>query len=269
MVVLESLALRTKSRDAGFISDDYSEPSSVFAESLGVTSSVNDWGMTGLDASETGGTSIEDYTAMAEGYDGRTHVERLRQMLAPGSAVLELGMGPGVDLYMLAKTFAATGSDRSQAFLDRYALIQPEADLLQLDAATVDTDRRFDAIYSNKVLHHLTRHELRRSLERQASLRRPGGLLLHGLWDIWLLHPVGTDMQRLQVHEATLVAWLPSNTWPGSTTTSPGSRISRQPYVLPGGYGPEKVGPLVVWVERSLLRRSLSRFLVSARATTW
>ena len=125
---------------------------------------------------------VEKYAAMAEGYDGRTHIERLNELLTPGAAVLELGMGPGVDLDMLARTFTATGSDHSQAFLDRYALIRPEADLMRLDAITIDTDRRFDAIYSNKVLHHLSVDELRRSLERQAEIIKPEGLLLHGIW---------------------------------------------------------------------------------------
>lgn len=125
---------------------------------------------------------VEEYAAMAEGYDGRTHVARLAQLLPPGADVLELGMGPGVDLDLLAKTFTVVGSDQSQAFLDRYARIRPGTELLKLDAVTIDTDRRFDAIYSNKVLHHLTTEELRRSFKRQAEVLRPGGLLLHGIW---------------------------------------------------------------------------------------
>lgn len=125
---------------------------------------------------------VEEYTAMAKGYDGRTHVERLRQLLAPGSSVLELGMGPGVDLEMLAQTFTVVGSDRSQAFLDRYAHLKPETELLLLDAVTIETGRRFDAIYSNKVLHHLTAEELHRSFLRQTEIIRPGGLLVHGIW---------------------------------------------------------------------------------------
>jgi len=32
------------------------------------------------------------------------------------------------------------------------------------------------------VLHHLTVDQLHQSLERQAQLLRPGGLLLHGIW---------------------------------------------------------------------------------------
>lgn len=125
---------------------------------------------------------VEAYAAMAEGFDGRTHIDRLNELLAPGSAVLELGMGPGVDLDMLAKTFSVVGSDLSRAFLDRYASRRPKAELLLLDAVTIDTTRRFDGIYSNKALHHLTAGELTRSLERQAQMLRPEGVLLHGLW---------------------------------------------------------------------------------------
>ncbi len=122
------------------------------------------------------------YAKMADGYDGRTHIERLNKLLAPSSTVLELGMGPGVDLDMLANTFAVVGSDYSQAFLDRYATTHPDDELERLDAITIDTKRRFDAIYSNKVLHHLTSEELHQSLQRQAEIVRPGGLILHGLW---------------------------------------------------------------------------------------
>ncbi|WP_219948330.1 trans-aconitate 2-methyltransferase [Salinibacterium sp. M195] len=125
---------------------------------------------------------IHAYTRMARGYDGRTHVERLTQLLKPGSSVLELGMGPGVDLDMLAKTYTVVGSDLSQAFLDRYRRLRPGIELERLDAVTINTTRRFDAIYSNKVLQHLTREELRLSLIRQSEILQPGGLILHGLW---------------------------------------------------------------------------------------
>ena len=38
------------------------------------------------------------YIAMAEGYDGRELVEVLELHLPAAASVLELGMGPGVDL---------------------------------------------------------------------------------------------------------------------------------------------------------------------------
>lgn len=124
----------------------------------------------------------EEYVQMAAGYDGHELIERLRQYLPTGAAVLELGIGPGVDLDLLATHYRVTGSDRSSYFVERYRQQHPEADLLILDATTLETERRFDAIYSNKVLHHLTRDELRLSLAKQAQILNPGGLAIHSFW---------------------------------------------------------------------------------------
>jgi SAM-dependent methyltransferase len=126
--------------------------------------------------------NVQQYIEMAEGYDGRELVEALARHLPPGATVLELGMGPGKDLDLLKETFQATGSDYAQPFLDLYRKQHPQADVLALDAVTVDTDRTFDAIYSNKVLYHLTREELRSSLRQQARVLNPGGVLFHSLW---------------------------------------------------------------------------------------
>lgn len=122
------------------------------------------------------------YIAMAEGYDGRELIEILRNHLPDGSSVLELGMGPGVDLSILEKYFRATGSDVSQYFLDRYRKIHGDADLVRLDAVEIETDRVFDCVYSNKVLHHLTTAELARSLRKQQEILTGGGMVLHSFW---------------------------------------------------------------------------------------
>lgn len=126
--------------------------------------------------------NVEQYIAMAEGYDGAFLIEMLRQHLASGSTVLELGMGPGKDLLLLGQHFKATGSDSSSVFVERFRAQHPSADVIQLDANTMETDRQFDAIYSNKVLYHLTREQLRQSLEKQQWVLRPGGLALHSFW---------------------------------------------------------------------------------------
>lgn len=126
--------------------------------------------------------NADDYIKMAEGYDGGELIEVLREVLPAGSTVLELGMGPGVDLDLLSAHYRVTGSDQAQPFLDRYRQSHPHADLLRLDAVTLDTPRRFDAIYSNKVLHHLPRPDLARSFQRQADLLTPGGMILHSFW---------------------------------------------------------------------------------------
>jgi SAM-dependent methyltransferase len=125
---------------------------------------------------------IDEYVEMAEGYDGRELIAVLRKHLQPGATVLELGMGPGKDLDLLGETFQVTGSDYTPLFLDRYRAEHPDADLLLLDAATMDLKRRFDAIYSNKVLMHLTRDQVRDSLRRQAEALKAGGVLLHSFW---------------------------------------------------------------------------------------
>ena len=126
--------------------------------------------------------NVEDYVRMADGYDGRELVDRLPSWLPDGATVLELGMGPGKDLDMLLERYRATGSDASQVFVDRYLEARPDADVLLLDAVSLDTARRFDCVYSNKVLHHLTRDGMRASLARQLELLHDGGLALHTLW---------------------------------------------------------------------------------------
>lgn len=126
--------------------------------------------------------NVEEYVEMAEGFDGSEFVPILRRFLPDGAAILELGMGPGKDIDILNQYFQVTGSDFSQIFLDRYRKTHPNADLVQLNAATMDIERRFDGIYSNKVLHHLTHEELRQSLRKQLALLKPGGILFHTIW---------------------------------------------------------------------------------------
>ena len=125
---------------------------------------------------------VADYIKMADGYDGKELIAELRPHLKSGATVLELGMGPGKDIDLLAEHYTVTGSDFSNIFLDRYRADNPDADLLQLDAITIETDRYFDAIYSNKVLHHLSDTELAQSVDRQSNVLSDDGLVLHSFW---------------------------------------------------------------------------------------
>jgi SAM-dependent methyltransferase len=126
--------------------------------------------------------NVEEYVKMAEGYDGREFIPVLRQYLPDGATVLELGMGPGKDVEILGEYFQVTGSDHSQIFVARYLETHPDADVVRLDACAMAIERTFDGIYSNKVLYHLTRDELRQSLKRQLALLNPGGILFHTMW---------------------------------------------------------------------------------------
>ena len=126
--------------------------------------------------------NTQQYIDMAEGNDGQELVAALTKYLTGGAEVLELGMGPGVDLELLSQHYQVTGSDTSQVFLDRYQEIHPGAELLLLDAETIQTARRFDGIYSNKVLHHLTPEQLAASFQRQHTILLAGGIAMHSFW---------------------------------------------------------------------------------------
>lgn len=74
-------------RDAGFISDDYSTPATTFAESLGVTSSLSEWGTTALDVDDAGGTSVDGLYVVG---DARTGFSGLVGAAAEGAACAEV-----------------------------------------------------------------------------------------------------------------------------------------------------------------------------------
>ena len=106
--------------------------------------------------------------------------------LPRNSSVLEIGMGPGTDLLILEKYYKdqghVTGSDYSKIFIDRYRKQHPDSDLIVLNAITLKTDQKFQGLYSNKVLIHLTREELKQSIKRQADILEPEGIICHSFW---------------------------------------------------------------------------------------
>jgi len=126
--------------------------------------------------------NVESYSKFTPSHDGGLLVEALAAHLPDGSSVLELGMGPGKDYQLLAQHFKVTGSDFSNAFLERYRAQDAAAELLQLDARTLETDSRFDAIFSNKALIHFSPEELQQSFARQYEVLNDGGLMLHSFW---------------------------------------------------------------------------------------
>ena len=91
-------------------------------------------------------------------------------------------MGPGKDFEILGRDFNVTGSDNSRVFIDIYKKKNSNADIFLLDAKTMNTDRKFDCIYSNKVLHHLNKEDLKTSLDNQLSNLNSNGILFHSFW---------------------------------------------------------------------------------------
>lgn len=125
---------------------------------------------------------IMEYIRQSAGIDGSALVNRLKHYLAPGLRVLELGMGEGKDLDILKRDYEVIGSDVSRAFISLYRKKHPEELLLRLDARTIITKKKFDGIYSNKVLHHLSKEEMVKSLSRQKEILTEGGMVLHSFW---------------------------------------------------------------------------------------
>lgn len=126
--------------------------------------------------------TVGQYIKFTPTHDGAMLVDMLVEILPAGATVLELGIGPGKDFERLSKHFAVTGSDTSREFLQLFRQKNEHADLVRLDAKTLETERTFDCIFSNKVLFHLNRQELRESFARQHEVLNDNGLLLHSLW---------------------------------------------------------------------------------------
>jgi len=126
--------------------------------------------------------NVASYARFTPTHDGAGLVELLASYLPQRARVLELGMGPGADFEKLAAHFQVTGSDFSRAFLDRYRRLDEAADLLHLDARSIETDRCFDAVFSNKALIHFSPDELQQSFDRQHAVLNDGGLILHSFW---------------------------------------------------------------------------------------
>jgi len=131
---------------------------------------------------------IDKYINFTPSHDGTMLVDMLVGALPPGSTVLELGIGPGKDFDRLSKHFKVTGSDSSKEFLRLFREKNKDAELVNLDARTIEIDRTFDGIYSNKVLFHLPREGLRESFARQYEVLNGNGVILHSVW-----HGTGED----------------------------------------------------------------------------
>jgi len=126
--------------------------------------------------------NVLKYIEMVEGYDGTELINELRPYLKDGSTVLEIGMGPGIDHDILKEFYKVAGSDSSTIFVNRYKKTHSDADVFILDVNEMKLDRKFDCIFSNKVLIHLTKDECLKSLKKQKKILNPKGILFHTFW---------------------------------------------------------------------------------------
>jgi hypothetical protein len=96
--------------------------------------------------------------------------------------LLEIGSGPGSDWKILSEFYNVFGSDYSSEFLNHLISENPKGEFLELDAMTLNTYKKFDGIYSNKVLHHLEDFALIYLVKRQYKILNPKGIICHYFW---------------------------------------------------------------------------------------
>jgi len=126
--------------------------------------------------------SVEEYIKLAKGVNGRQLIEKLREVLPFNSTLLEIGSGPGTDWKILKESYNVIGSDNSTEFLKYLITENPKGKFIELDAVKLKTDKFFDGIYSNKVMHHLRDNELIDSVKRQYGILNPYGIVCHSFW---------------------------------------------------------------------------------------
>ncbi len=126
--------------------------------------------------------SVEEYIRLAKDVNGGVLIEKLKEFLPFDSIILEIGTGPGTDWNILNEDYEVVGSDNSKEFLNHLISSNPSGRFLELDAITLNTDEKFDGIYSNKVLHHLKDNELIDSIRRQHEVLNPNGIICHSFW---------------------------------------------------------------------------------------
>lgn len=126
--------------------------------------------------------SVEEYIKLAKDVNGRKLIEQLKQFLPAKSDILEIGSGPGTDWEILSELFHVLGSDNSSEFLNHLINKYPKGEFLKLDAISLKTNKKFDAIYSNKVMHHLKDDELKDSIKKQHEILNSDGIICHSFW---------------------------------------------------------------------------------------
>lgn len=126
--------------------------------------------------------SVSEYIKLAKDVNGKELIEKLTQHLPLKSVLLEIGSGPGSDWKILNQLYEVTGSDNSIEFLNHLRNENQNGDFLELDAVSLKTEKKFDGIYSNKVLHHLNDSELMDSIKRQSNVLNAHGIVCHSFW---------------------------------------------------------------------------------------
>ncbi len=125
--------------------------------------------------------NVDLYTKMMEEYDNAFVISKIKDILPKHSTILEIGMGTGNDLIELSEEYDVLGSDNSKYFVEDFKK-KYNIEAIMLDAISIDINKKFDCIYSNKVLQHLSKEEFIQSLVNQGKHIHDNGMIFMTLW---------------------------------------------------------------------------------------
>ncbi len=121
---------------------------------------------------------VDKYIEMVSDWDNPNFIfDKIDKLLHNNAKILELGSGTGKDYQKLSEKYEVVGSDYSESFLEVLG-----ENFLHIDARNFKLNIKFDMVYSNKVLHHLSIDELASSLQSQYNVLKEDGYVVMTLW---------------------------------------------------------------------------------------
>ncbi len=155
--------------------------------------------------------NAKTYMQMIENEQNFYLVNQTIKYFSKNMKVLELGSGAGHDLKKLDENFEVVGSDNAEPFIRHLKDTFYDLRILRLNAISMDTHKKFDAIYSNKVLHHLQKDDLKQSLQNQSNVLTSKGLMLHGFWQNIDALDTPKDLIFNTYNEASIKEYIPDS----------------------------------------------------------
>lgn len=124
---------------------------------------------------------VANYCKMMEDYNNDYILNIFCEKIPKEVSVLELGFGTGKDYLYLKDFYNITASDYSQEFINVFNQNYNDK-ILTIDAITIEVEKKFDCIYSSKVLNSLDEEQIIESFKRQYQVLNEGGYIFHTLW---------------------------------------------------------------------------------------